>query len=255
MDLKTCKGWCWSPIVKIVGLLVICAIVIVALLQSKLTQPNSMIQVIGQGRVPVRFDTASLDIQVMATNEKSSDTATTALKDKLVALEKTLDTVGVTKDDRQTTGLTVIPQMISDPINPMKQIIGSYAAVQQVSVVIKNIGENAERIQEVVASVSNAGATQIGPIRFSASNIDALRQQARMLAAQSAQANARSIATATNIKLGKVSGWYENVIFSPDQTIPSSYGIPQSQNYVFNVQLPDGRRDLIVEVTLSYEVK
>lgn len=255
MDVKTCKGWCWSPLVKIVGLLVICAIVIVALLQSKLSQPNSTIQIVGQGRVQVKFDTASFDIQVSAMNEKSPETAITAIKEKVSALESALDTVGVTKEDRQVTGLTIVPQMTSDAINPMKQIIGSYTAVQQVSVVLKNIGENAERVQEIAAAAAKSGATQIGSIRFSASNIDALRQQARLAAAQSAQTNATSVATATNIKLVKVSGWYENVVYSPDQTIGSSYGMSQPQNYLSNVQLPDGRRDLVVEVTLSYEVK
>jgi uncharacterized protein YggE len=241
--------------VKIVGLLVVCSIVIVALLQSRLTQPISTIQIVGQGRVPVKFDTASFDIQVSAMNEKTPETATTAIKEKVVTLETALDAIGIAKEDRQLTGLAVIPQMNSDITNPMKQVIGSYTAVQQVSVVVKNIGENAERVQEITTAVAKAGATQIGSIRFSASSIDTLRQQARLTAAQSAQTNATSVASATNIKLVKVTGWYENVIYSPDQTIGYSYGMPQTQNYINNVQLPDGRRDLVVEVTLSYEVK
>lgn len=93
-------------------------------------------------------------------------------------------------------------------------------------------------------------------MRFSASNIEQLRQQARLNAAQAARRNAADAAQAAGVKLSKVTGWYESTVYSPDQSTPNMYGYPvanQSSPPLF-ANFNDGRRELIIEVTLSYEI-
>ena len=253
---------------KIVALLVLGAVVIVGFLKDTdiFTRSSDTIQVIGQGKVPVRPDAVMINLGVTTIKADTPESAIQQTSEKLEKVGSALDALGISAENRQVTGYVLSPRYKDvAAIDPSKAdatpSIDGYTCSQQITVRIPGVGDDKEMVNKVIIAVAKEGANQIGEVKFLATNAESLKQQARLQAVADAKDKAQKMAEVAGVKLGSISNWYENVISAPGQSYPqSSYSGPDPQT-VQNpapagiIVLEPGQLDMIVEVTVSYSVK
>ncbi len=76
------------------------------------------------------------------------------------------------------------------------------------------------------------------------------------MAIKDAKSKSNALAAAAGIKLGRVVGWYENMIQPVDQPVMGMGGAERDLSSAKAIpQVPSGSQDIIVEMNLNYEVK
>ena len=97
-------------------------------------------------------------------------------------------------------------------------------------------------------------------IVFDVSNLEQLKQQARVAAIADAKSKAGAQAQAAGVSLGDIMGWWENVIQSPDSAAYAASGDMgkggaggSGGGAVYPV-LPSGSQEIIIEVSLNYRI-
>lgn len=263
------KRRCGSSAVKIIALLILGAVVIIGFLKDTdlFTRSSDTIQVIGQGKVPVKPDTALVNLGVMTIKADTPEAAIQQTSDKLQKVSAALEALGIPAENAQVTGYVLNPRY-KDPTmeageakSDAAPTIDGYTCSQQITVRIPEIADDKEMINKVIVAAAKEGANQVGEVKFLATNAESVKQQARLKAIADAKDKARNMADVAGLKLGRISSWYENVISAPAQGYPqSTYMGPDSQT-IQNpapagiVVLQPGQLDMIVEVTVSYSVK
>lgn len=243
-----------ANVIKLIGILVLAVIVLGAIFRDRFVNPPAwQVSVVGRGEVAYTPDVAKVNIGVQIDRAPAADTALKRLND---AMDKTIVAIGQLGIDKKyikTQVYSIYPQY--DYIDN-SSVLAGYSANQQLVVTIRNVAEDNGLVNQVISSATKAGANQINSVTFEASNIETLKQQARLKAIADSKKKAVSMANAAGVKLGKVVSWWENFVQSPENYY-SYYdgkggmggGTPTPTN------ISSGDYNLIVEMNLSYQVK
>ena len=237
-------------------ILAITAIVIVSILRDRFvsTQQNQ-VSVMGQGKVNYQPDIATVMLGVQIDRVPTADSALQQLNEKVSRIVSSLDGLGIKKEDIQTQAYTLSPQY--DYKDNVSTIAG-YGANQKLTIKVVDIINKPGVVSQVVAQAGSAQANQVQGIEFTVSNVNDLKQQARLLAIADAKTKSAGLAQAAGVKLGRVLNWYDNVLQSPDLANLNNLGYGGSDVAMTKSvapQIPAGTQDIIVEVGLTYEVK
>lgn len=266
-QIKTCecgekcecfKKWAQPKYVFItLAILAITAIVIVSILRDRIVnQHQNQVSVTGQGKVSYQPDMATVTLGVQVDRAATAEAALQQLNEKMNNVVAAVETLGIGKENIKTQTYSLSTQY--DYTNNMTRVAG-YNANQKLSIKVLNIQEDKEMVNKVISAASAAGTNQIDSIDFSLLNINDLKQQARILAIKDAKAKSAGLANAAGVKLGKIEGWYENVIYPVDERMNAGYGgsdmMLSSVKAMPSPQVPSGTQDIIIEVSLNYEVK
>lgn len=250
-------GWS-NPImiIKLIGVLALAAIIIVAILRDRIVnQPQFQVNVTGQGKVSYEPDIANATLGVQVDKVKDAPVALQQLNDKMTKIVAALKTVGVAAADIQTQNYSLYPQYdYKDGV----AIPSGYSANQQLVVKVKDINNNPNMLPGVIAAATKAGANQVMGINFDVSNLDELKQAARLMAIDDARGKSGTTARAAGVRLGKVVGWWENVMQAPglsSQFYGDKGGLGGGPIPAPAPQVPTGSSEIIMEVTLNYQVK
>lgn len=236
-------------LVKVIAILAVAAIVIVALLRDKfVNNPQWQVTVVGQGKVTYVPDTATISIGVQVDKAFTAESALRQVNERISKIIAAVQAAGVPTEDIQTQNYSVYPQY--DYANNISYV-GGYNANQQLSVKVRNFKNDSSLISKVLDEASKAGANQIYGVTFEASDINELRQEARLKALDDAKEKAGALANRAGIRLGKIVGWYEN--FAPGP-VPY-YGEGRGGGGAVTPQLPVGANELIVEMNVNYRIK
>ena len=237
----------------ILAILALSAIVIVSILRDRIVNPPQwQINVIGQGKVNYQPDTAIVSVGVQVDKVEKADEALKQLNEKINKIYQEVQKVGIPKDDVTTQNYSLYHQY--DVIDNVSKLTG-YSANQTLLVKVREI-QNEEAVNRVVSAVTNAGANQINGISFEASNLNNLKQEARLKAIADARSKAGSIAGALGVRLGKVIGWWENVVYSPETPIYAKGDMAGlGGGSVGGPVIPNGSQELIMEVNVNYRIK
>lgn len=243
-----------KPLLALVGLILVAGIVTVAILRDRIVnQPQWQVNVTGQGKVTYQPDTAEVTIGVQVDRAYSAELAMKQLNDKMDKIIAAVKAADVPAEDITTQNFSLYPQYdYRDGV----QTSGGYSANQQVVVKVKKLNESKEKLAKAIGDATTAGANQIVGINFSVSNIEELKQQARVKAIQDARGKAGSLADAAGVSLGKVVGWWENVVQAPGAPYYSekaAYGMGGGGSS--SPTVPAGDQEIVVEVTVNYKVK
>ena len=204
----------------------------------------------GQGRVTYQPDLATITLGIQVDKAPTAEAALKQLNETMPKIIAAILPLGIPATDIQTQSYTLNPQY--DFPEGGTQTLSGYNANQQLSVKARNIAGNGELVGKVIAEAGKAGANQVLGVNFSVEKLNDLKQQARLKALADAQAKVAPLAKAAGVrKIGKVTGWYENFIQSPDVPAPG-YGMGGGSS---TPQLPVGTQEIVVEVGLNYEVK
>lgn len=257
------KG-CSGIVVKIVLIIAVAGVLSLAVARDMFFDTNNdAIQVTGHVEVPMKADTAEVNLGVLTISAPTSEEAIRVTSEKMAAVEKAIQEVGVLPESYQLTGYAVNPRykdaIPSYDINGKQsvdtpEIIG-YTSSQQITVRISGIDENTMMIDTVLSAASKAGANQIGEARLFVSNLEKAKQDARLLAMKDARNKARAAADAASVRLKGVGTWYEGMI-----TTPGSYSSGSAtpggtlSSPAGTASLSAGNLTLVVEVSVTYYV-
>jgi hypothetical protein len=156
------------------------------------------ISVTGQGEASGPPDQAevSAGVQILA------DTVIEATRENQSVVEKimaALEEQGIPPEKIQTSNYSIWAEQDYDPRQPENRISG-YRVSNVVGVSIDDI----EKVGDVLAAVTNAGANTIHGIQFGVRDTAALEQKAREAAMADARARAEALAKLAGVQLGEV---------------------------------------------------
>ena len=255
-----CAGGWWNSqtILKLVGILMLGAIVIVAIVRDRIVnQPQAQVSVTGVGKVAYQADQAEVALGVQVDKVFTADGALRQLNDKVSKVVAAVQAAGIAATDIDTQNYSLYPQYAY--ING-SSIPSGYSANQQLSVKVRKLGDSNANVSSVVAAATGAGANQVLGVTFDVSNLEALKQQARVQAIADAKAKAGVQAQAAGVSLGDIMGWWENVVQVPG---PQNYGTGLADGKggagmgggaPTSPTVPSGSQEVIIEVSLNYRI-
>lgn len=132
------------------------------------------------------------------------------------------------------------------------QIPRGYEVNQSLSAKIRDL----DKIGQIIADATAAGANQAGSISFSVDNPDEAKAQARAAAIEKAKAKAEVLARNLGMHLGRLTGFTEDGGY-PEPPRPymmktMEMGIADSAS---PVPIPVGEQEIVSNVTLTYELR
>lgn len=240
--------------VAVVLILMLGAVAIVSIVRDRIVNyPQNSVSVTGQGKVAYQPDLATVTLGVQIDKAPKADEALNQLNAKIKNIVAAIKAQGIAPEDIVTQNYYLNPQY--DYVNGVSSIAG-YNANQQISVKIRDIKNNPDKISQVLAEASKAGANQVLGINFDVSNLEDLKQEARLKALADAQSKAGKMAEAVDVRLGEVMGWWENFVQTPYSSgyADGKGGGGASGGYV-PATVPSGNYELIVEMNLTYKIK
>lgn len=263
--------------VKIVSILAVCAVFIVSIIAiytDAFSKSTDTIQVIGQGKVPVRPDGALINLGVIALKTNTPEEAVEITAAKIDNVSKALLEAGISQENQSITGYVLHPIFTSEDLGASESaaatesesVIKGYTASQQITVRIADIENNKARIDDIILAATRAGANQVGEIQLIASGVETLKEEARLKALADAQEKAKEMARVSGINIGRVTDWSESSLATPGQNYQSQnsyYSQPNNTSAVNAVNsaptgyaiLQPGQMDIIIEMTVYYQVK
>lgn len=281
-----CKGVNWT---KIIGILALCAIIIVAILRDRIVNERfKQITATGQGKITYVPDTAVINLGVQVDRAPKAEDALNQLNDRIDKIKKAVIAVGVKEEDITTSNYSLSPQYdyrtesisvsapsvgavkgmpaiatemmpsVSVPASSGEKVLTviGYTANQQLTIKVKDIANNNNLLNKAIAEAGKSGANQINGVSFEASNLEALKQQGRIKAIEDAKGKAKELAAAAGVHLKDITGWYENFVG------PMPYG---AMDYAAKggmgggggsvPQISAGNNELVVEIGVTYDIK
>ncbi len=285
-----CKG---HGLVKIIGILALCAIIIVALLRDRIVNDRfKQITALGQGRITYVPDTAVISLGVQIDRAPKAEDALNQLNTKIDGIKKAVMAVGVKEEDITTSNYSLSPQYdyrfdntnygtssvapvapakdlavssieiaptrVAAPVNSGEKVLTvvGYTANQQLTIKVRDIANNNNLLNKAIAEAGKSGANQINGVSFEASNLESLKQQARVKAIEDAKGKAKELAGAAKVRLGDITGWYENFVG------PSPYGVTDAMYSAKGgagggsmPQVSAGNNEIVLEIGVTYNIK
>lgn len=240
------------------GMALLAGIIVVSMLREKIVNPSqNQVTISGRGKVEYKPDTATVTLGVQVDKAPTAENALLQLNEKMNRIIVAEEALGISKDKIQTKNYSLSPQYdYKDGITS----VSGYTASQQLAIKVEGIAESTELLGRAISEASRSGANQVLGISFETADIEKLKQQARVLAIQDAKAKSVAMAKAAGVKLGEITNWYENILYSPDmQNYPGAYGMGgeglASTKATPQPQVPSGTQEIVIEMNVSYEVK
>lgn len=203
----------------------------------------------GTGKVSVAPDVAKVTFGITQ-NGQSLKSVEELVNQKSKTLTDSLKKLGVDDSDIKTTSYNVSPQY--DYTNQTQKVIG-YQVSTDYEVTIKDL----DNINNIVESATANGANIVGSVNFTLS--DKLKkditQEAREEAVVEAKNKAQGLAKASGISLGKIINVSESEGGIPRPIPVLSKADVEVTQEVIQPNIEPGTTDVILTVSLSYEVR
>jgi uncharacterized protein len=207
-------------------------------------RPDSGITAQGAGEVTGRPDTLTVVLGVETRGPKAQD-ALAANNDKANALIDTLKNRGVEAKDMQTSQLSIYPTF-----DDKGRRITGYQVNNQVTARLRDLKEAGALIDAAAAAVGDA--VRVQQLSFSIDDDSALRAEARTKAVRQAQAQAKEMAEAAGVKLGRLRSITEARTNGPR---PFPYaGDTAGRDGQASAPIEPGTQELTLMVTVAYDI-
>ncbi len=244
-------------ITAIVAMILVTGIVVVSIVRDRIVNvPQNQVTVVGQGKISYQPDIANVTLGVQIDKVAKAEDALNQLNDKSTKIVTAIKALGISDADIQTQNYSLSAQY--DYVNNVSSVSG-YNANEQLVVKVRDIVNKTDLISKVIAEASKAGANQVNGISFTVSNLEDLKQQARVMAIADAKVKANSMASAAGVGLGDIVGWWENFVQGPGSSgtgsgVADGKGGAGGSGSVLPT-VPTGSQEIIMEMNLSYKVK
>ncbi len=204
------------------------------------------ISVEGEGSAYIVPDTAVISLGVNTSGETSAavvEENTTNMNAVLEAIEA----LGVAKEDIKTTGYYLSPSYEYD--DDGNYVETGYTLDQTVEVRLTDF----EKIGDLLAASSAAGANYVGGVDFTVDNPDSAKAEAREEAIARAKEKAEQIAEQSGLKLGDLVSYYEYSYSDGGKGGYYDYAEGMADYSVPSIE--PGEEEITLTVTLSYQIR
>jgi hypothetical protein len=241
-------------VVIIVGLVLLAAVIVTALLRDRLVSPSyRQVTITGQGRVAYTPDLAVVTLGVQIDKVAKADEALNQLNVKMDSIIKAVKALGVTDDNIQTQNYSLYPQY--DYKDNVSSVSG-YNANEQLVIKVTGYDKDQNKLNQVIAAASKAGANQVNNLVFDASNLNDIKQEARLKAISDAKSKSTALAEAAGVKLKSIAGWYENMVTPVPMYVDyAAKGGMGAGGGAIDAQTPSGSREVVIEIGVNYNIK
>ncbi len=200
----------------------------------------------GEGKVLAKPDIAVVSFSVV-TQGATSKEAQDKNSSKSQAVSGFLKKQNIKDADIKTTNYNIYPQY-KYPRSGQPEIYG-YQVSQTMEVKIRDLNKTSGLLDGVVG----AGANQVSGLQFQIDNPDKLKAQARQKAIDDAKSKARELRNQLGIGLGKIVNFSEGLIGYPRPIFEAQAMDKGSGGGGPSIQ--PGENEIIVDVTLTYQIK
>jgi len=237
----------------LIGLILLAGIVVCAILRDRIVnQQWRSVTITGQGKVYYNPDLAVVTLGVQLDKVAKPDEALNQLNAKVAEIIKAVKVVGVVDEDIQTQNYSLYPQYdYKDNVS----VVSGYNANQQLVIKVTGYDKDPNKLSKVIAAASKAGANQVNSLTFDASNLNDLKQQARVKAIADAKDKSVALAETAGVKLKDITGWYENFISPVPTYMDYAKGGMGAGGAVSSPSVPAGTREVVIEIGVTYNIK
>lgn len=229
------------------GILAVTAVVIVALTKNPFYNAPQQFNAMGEGKILVSPDVAMVRVG-FATPPKPN--ASEAVKENTFVMNRILALVseqGVEKENLKTVNYSLTPQY--EYPDGRQRLLG-YVASQELQLKIKDL----VKVGDVIGAATTGGANQVSDIQFTLENPETAKAEARAKAIAAAKVKADASSQAAGLTLKKLVNMYENEPY-PGPLYADGKGGLGGGGAVGAVPVSQGQYEVVVQVTLVYEVK
>ena len=236
----------WSGVLALILLSVFLA-VSAKQIKNTATTTNT-ISFSGEGKVFAKPDIGLIRIVVFS-EAASSQEAEKINVPKSKAMVNFLKKQGVDEKDIKTTEYQITPQYSYPEGAPPK--IKNYQAYQELEVKIRKIDQTSTIIDGVVG----AGANKVTDLRFTIDDPEKLQTEARAKAIENAKEKAEELEDQLGINLGKIINFSENTGGYPGPYYLEAKDFGQGGVGGGVPEIPTGDNEIVVNVTITYQIK
>lgn len=210
---------------------------------------NREITVNGTGKAVALPNMAKFSAGVTTGPQASAEQAMEIMAERFNAVLEAVQDAGVEERDVRTTNLAVNP--VYDFDNGRQNLRG-FEASQNVEVTMRDL----ENVGSVVAAATNAGANQLGGIRFEADDIEQVKLQAQQSAIEDARTKADQLADALGVNLGRVKAFSDMGEFGPPVPLfaRDAVGGEVAESAIVP-QVPPGEQEIESNVAVTFELR
>ena len=201
-----------------------------------------------EGKVTAKPDTATISFSVV-TDGKQAEDVQKQNDQKMTRVIDFLKSKGLKEDSIQTSNYNLYPQYNYSQTGEPPVITG-YTLNQQVTVKIKDLNA----VKDITGGLTGQGVNQIENISYSIDDPDSLRAKAREQAIAKAKDKANDLARNLGVSLGKVVNFSEGQVGGPIP-YPAAYDKGLGAGGGGPSPLQPGSQDVLVDVTLTFELK
>jgi len=208
------------------------------------------ISVQGEGKVMAIPDIAQMSFGVETGRQKTAEIAMEILSEKMNAVFEAAKELNIEEKDITTESLSLRP---SYDWEEGKRTDQGFEASQSLRVKIRDM----DKIGEVLAAVTAAGANQAGGVNFTIDEPEELQAQAREKAIDNGEEKARELAAQLGKSLGKLKSFGEGGGGMPryDKVMAMDMEAGMGGGGPVPSPVPTGEQEVQVFVTLTYELK
>jgi uncharacterized protein len=211
---------------------------------SVTTTKSETFNVTGEGKVAATPDKATVMVGVQSQGTTSQDA-----QDKLNAVinkvSAAIKGVGIDGKDIQTANYNINPNI--DYQN--NQRITGYNANTNLTVTIREV----DKANQVIDAATQAGANQVGGVQFDNADQTKFQDEARQKAVADAKKKAENAARIAGFTLGKLVNYQES--FGGAGPRPVFMAAEKAMDTAAPTQVEPGSNEIVVNVTLSYEIR
>lgn len=236
-------------IITLVGLVLIKELNISYPLAVTTSSTSGELAVVGEGKIEIVPDTASVDLGIVVNDARSVEAAQQGINTINNAIVNAVTALGVKKEDIKTSNYSINPNY-NYTSNPNGTITG-YNGNTTVTVKVKDT----TLLPGVIEAATKAGANQVFGTNYTVDNPNEYREQARDEAIANAKEQANKLAKELGIRLGKVVNIVESGTDS-NTPYPVFAERSASMSYGGNAPSPDlqpGSQTITSVVTLYFD--
>lgn len=213
------------------------------------TKPSSGdLSVVGEGKVDIVPDMASVDLGIIVNNAATVDAAQKEMNIVNNAIIKGVESLGIKKEDIKTSNYSINPSYNYE--RGGNEITG-YSGNATVTIKVRDT----DKLPDVIQKATEGGANQVMGTNYSVDKPESYREKARDAAIANAREQAEKLASQLGIRLGKVT----NIIESSGGSQPPMYferAVAMDAKAGTNIPSPDlqpGTQTITSTVTLFFE--
>ncbi|MEK9131448.1 MAG: SIMPL domain-containing protein [Patescibacteria group bacterium] len=220
--------------------------------------PPSTITVSGKGEVIAIPDIATVSFSVVGEAKQVADAQkqATDISNRAIAF---LKDKGIAEKDIKTTNYSIYPRYeyptrytAQGGYSTGERVFMGYEVTQSVEVKIRAIADAGA----VLGGLGSIGVTNLSGLTFLVDKEDQLKRTARSGAIADAQSEAKNLARALGVSLGKITNFSEGGNYRPMYMMKTaSYDALGGAESAPAPDVPAGENKIVSEVTITYEIE